>query len=114
MALAPNIAITTIGYNHYAIESTQDALELMKIMSKAVQVDDSLYGIREYTDVEFCLSNDQTLPHLKFIGLRKLDGMRTRDEIKEQGEREKKDREDMEQSMKDVTMIELPAPTEVL
>lgn len=110
MALAPNIAIITIGYNSYAIEDTQSALELMAIMSKAVQVDGSMYSVRDYSNAEYCLAEDQSLPQLKFIPLRKLDGMHTCSEIKEQGEREKKDREDMEQNMKDVTRPELPAP----
>ncbi len=110
MALVPNIAIVTIGSSHFAIEDSQSALELMAIMSKAVQLDDYTYPIREYTDVSHCLAEDQGLPELKFIALRKMDGHRTRKEIQEQGEREKKDREDMEQNMKDVTRPELPAP----
>jgi hypothetical protein len=110
MALAPNIAVISIGGTEFAIEDSQSALELMAIMSKAVQLDSYLYSVRDYTSAEYCLAEDQSSPALKFIALRKLDGQRTRKEIQEQGEREKKDREDMEQNMKDVTRPELPAP----
>ena len=111
MTRNPNIAIATIGGQHFALPDPQSALELMAIMSKAVHIDDYLYPVREYTNCSHCLAPDQELPELKFITLNKLNGMETREEIKARGDREKKDREDMEQAMRPVEEpVALPAP----
>lgn len=100
MTFNRNVAIIKIGYNSYAIEDAQDALQLMAIMSKAVQVDDNLYGVRDYTNCSHALAEDQTLPQLNFVAKTKVNGQQTVAEIKAQGEREKKDREDLDGGVK--------------
>lgn len=96
MNFNPNVAIIKIGYNSFAIEDPKSALELMAIMSKAVQVDDNLYGVRDYSNCSHALAEDQSLPSLQFVAENKVNGKQTVSEIKAQGEREKKDREDLD------------------
>jgi hypothetical protein len=105
-----NIAVITIGYKHYALEDAQAALELMALMSKAVQVEEREYGMSDYTPCTHFLSEDPELPQLKFVSARKFNPQETVAEVKERGEREKKDREDLEQQMREAPAA-LPAPS---
>jgi len=108
----PNIAIIKIGYHSYAIEDTQTALELMAIMSKAVQVEHEAYDLRNETNQTHFLADEQLMPELKFVATNKVNGHETVKEAKERFAREKKDREDMEGGILVPTLAELPAPTD--
>lgn len=109
----PNIAVVSIAGTKFALEDTQSALELMAILSKAIQLDDYTYSVREYTDCSYCLQGDPSSPELKWVRASQIDGHRTREEIKEQGERAKKDREDQEAQVREITeKPALPAPEE--
>lgn len=111
MSRNPQIAIVTIVGVHLGFEDTQAALELMAILSKAVQLENYLYSVRDYTEAEYCLADGDSLPSMKFIHARLVDGEQTIKQIKERGEREKKDREDMEQQMNPTPEpLALPAP----
>ena len=96
----PNIAVINIGHIHFAFEDTAAAMQVMGILAQAVQVDDYTYPVRDYTECSHALAHDQSLPSLKFIAASKMNGNETVSEIKERGEREKQDREDLEQGMK--------------
>lgn len=113
MSRNPNIAVVTIGYSKYAFENSSDALELMALMSKAVQVDDSSYGMDKITHHQYWISDNDGMPALKFIAARLFNPNETRDEVKARWEREQKDREDLSQEMSEVPKepTALPAPT---
>lgn len=105
----PNIAVIKIGYNSFAFESAQAALELMTLMSQAVCVEEENWSLREETPCTHFLSEEQTLPELKFVAANKFNPRETPKEAKERFAREKKDREDMEQQFRE-TPPALPAP----
>jgi hypothetical protein len=109
MTRNPNIAVIKIGYKSYAFESAQQALELMALMSQAVQVDEREYGMSDYTPCTHFLAEDSELPELKFVAAHKFNPHETVKEVKERGEREKKDREDMDQQFREAPAA-LPAP----
>lgn len=97
----PNIAVISIGYgNEFAFEDAQSALELMAILSKAVNVDSRAYGLGD-TPFSYFLAEDATMPELKFVPTQKFNPNETVKEAKERAEREKKDREDMEQQFRE-------------
>lgn len=109
MTRNPNIAVITIGYNtQFAFEDAQAALELMALMSKAVSVDSSTYGLGDQP-YSYFLAEDGTMPELKFVPAHKFNPRETVKEAKARMEREKKDREDMEQQMREAPAA-LPAP----
>lgn len=109
MTRNPNIAVITIGYKHYALEDAQSALELMALMSKAIQVEEREYGMSDYTPCTHFLSEDTELPQLKFVSARKFNPNETVAEVKERAEREKADREDLNQQFREAPAA-LPAP----
>lgn len=109
MARNPNIAVIKIGYNSFAFEDAQSALELMALMAKAVSVDEEGWGVRELTDCTHFLSDESTMPELKFVPQNKFNPNETMKEFKVRAEREKKDREDMDQNMREAATA-LPAP----
>ena len=113
MSRNPNIAVVTIGYSKYAFENSSDALELMALMSKAVQVDDSSYGMEKITHHQYWISDGDSMPALKFVATRLFNPNETRDEVKARWEREQKDREDLNQEMNEAPTepTALPAPT---
>lgn len=109
MTRNPNIAVITIGYNtQFAFEDAQAALELMALMSKAVSVDSSTYGLGDQP-YSYFLAEDGTMPELKFVPAHKFNPHETVKEAKARIEREKRDREDMEQQMREAPAA-LPAP----
>lgn len=111
MARNPNIALITIGYNMYALEDTQSALELMALMSKAVQVDEESYSMRNDTNCTHFLAEQSQLPKLEFVGANKFSPHETAKEAKARFEREKKDREDIDQQFREApTALEAPTP----
>lgn len=101
MSRNPNIAVVTIGYTHFALEDTQSALELMAILSKTVQIQVREYGLSDYTPCTHFLSDDSTMPEMKFVPMHKFNPHETVEEVKAKMEREKKDREDMEQQFRE-------------
>lgn len=110
MTRNPNIAVIKIGYNSYAFEDAQSALELMALMSKAVQVEEETWSLRDYTPCTHFLSKESAMPELKFVPHHKFNPHETVEEVKVKADREKKDREDMEQNMREAPAA-LPAPT---
>ena len=114
MARNPNIAVITIGYNKYAFEDTQTALELMAILSKAVQVNEETWSLREHTNHTFFLIDDSSMPELKYAPANKFNTQETVQEVKDRVAREAKDRADMEAGVREVpTPLDLPAPATV-
>lgn len=110
MNRAQNIAVVTIGYNtQYAFIDAAAALELMALMSKAVAVTDQAYRMGEQPHSHF-LADDPTMPELKFVPAHKFNPHETVTEAKERLEREKRDREDIDQRMSEAPTA-LPAPT---
>lgn len=111
MSRNPNIAVITIGYNKYAFEDCAQALEIMALMSKATMVDDSTYTLNKHEVAEqYFLSENEGMPELKFAAMRMFNTSETVKEAKARLDREKADREDMEQSMNEAP-VALPAPT---
>jgi hypothetical protein len=109
MTRNPNIAVITIGYNtQFAFEDTQAALELMALMSKAVNVDSHTYGLGDQP-YSYFLAEDGTLPELKFVPAQKFNPHETVKEAKARMEREKADREDLNQQFREAPAA-LPAP----
>lgn len=116
MTRNPNMAVIKIGYNHYAFEDAQSALELMAIMSKAVQVHEESWSLRDDTPCTYFLNKDSEMPELKFVALHKFNPNETVEEVKERFKREKADREDLDQSMRpvpEVAAIAAPAPSPI-
>lgn len=114
MTRNPNIAVITIGYNSYAFEDAQSALELMSLMSKAVQVDEESYSMRNDTPCTHFLAEGSSMPELKFVSAHKFSPHETVKEAKARFEREKQDREDMDQQFREAPpALEAPAPTSV-
>jgi hemerythrin len=109
MTRNPNIAVITIGYKHYALEDAQSALELMALMSKAVQVEERVHGMSDYTPCTHFLDEEPTMPELKFVPVNKFNPHETVTEVRERVKREKADREDMEQQFREAPAA-LPAP----
>lgn len=111
MTRSPNIAVITIGYNNqFAFEDAQAALELMAILSKAVNVDTCAYGLGEQPHTHF-LAEDSAMPELKFVPAHKFNPRETVKEAKARIERERQDREDMEQQFREAPpALEAPAP----
>lgn len=109
----PNIAVITIGYNHYAFEDAQTALELMAIMSRAVQVEVQDWSLRDYTPCTHFLEADPSLPKLEFVASNKFNPHETVKEVKERKEREEKDRADVDQQFREAPAA-LAAPVEVV
>lgn len=105
----PNIAVIKIGYHSYAFESTQSALELMALMSSAVQVDEREYGMSDYTPCTHFLAESSEMPELKFVSTHKFNPNETVAEVKARAEREKQDREDLNQQFHEAPAA-LPAP----
>jgi hypothetical protein len=113
MTRNPSIAVITIGYNtQFAFEDAQAALELMALMSKAVSVDSSVYGLGDQP-YSYFLAEDGTMPELKFVPAHKFNPYETVKEAKARMERERKDREDMDQQFREAPAA-LPAPAAVL
>jgi len=109
MARNPNIAVITIGYRKYAFENAEQALSLMAVLSSAISVDSSNYGMEKITDCTHFLSDDSDLPELKFVPASKFNPHQTREEVKAQYEREQADRQDVDQQMHEAP-VGLPAP----
>ena len=108
----PNIAVIKIGYNSYAFEDCAQALEVMALLSKAVMVDDSTYSLNKHEVTEhYFLAEDGSMPEMKFAATRFFNTGETVKEAKERLDREKADREDMEQHMREAPPA-LPAPTD--
>lgn len=103
-----NIAVITIGYSKFAFEDAQSALELMALMSRAVQVEHS-YGMSNITNCSHFLSDSDTMPELKFYPASCFNANETAKEFKERYEREQADREDLDQQFKEAPPA-LPAP----
>lgn len=101
MARNPNISVVKIGYNSFAFEDAQTALELMALMSKVVCVEEQEWSLREDTLCTHFLAEDQTLPELKFVAANKFNPHETVAEAKARFAREKKDREDMDQQFRE-------------
>lgn len=113
MARNPNIAVIKIGYNSYAFEDAQSALELMALMSKAVPVEEEAWSVRETTPCTHFLAESSELPELKFVSVQKFNPNETLKEFKERYAREQKDREDLNQSMRVLAEpASLPAPSD--
>lgn len=115
MTRNPNIAVVTIGYYTYALEDAQAALELMAIMSKAVQIDTDRYDLRNDTPCTHFLAEETSLPKLEFVAASKFNPNETIKEAKARFEREKQDRADMDQQFREAPpALEAPAaPTDV-
>ena len=109
MTRNPNIAVIKIGYNSFAFEDAQTALQMMALMSTAVQVDEETWNLREDTPCTHFLAGDPSMPELKFVPAAKFNPHETVAEVKERVKREKADREDMEQQMREAPAA-LPAP----
>lgn len=109
MTRNPNIAVITIGYNHYAFEDAAMSLELMALMSKAVQVDVEDYSLRNDTPCTHFISDESKMPKLEFVPMHKFNPNETVAEVRARIGREKKDREDMNQDMREAAPA-LPAP----
>lgn len=100
MARNQNIAVITIGYTKYAFEDCAKALELMAIMSAATMVDASVYPLDKHEVTErFYLAEGEGMPKLEFAAMRDFNTSETVKEAKERLDREKADREDMDQNM---------------
>ncbi len=112
MTRNPNIAVITIGYNTYALEDPQSALELMAIMSKAVQIDVDRYDMRNDTPCTHFLAEESSLPKLEFVAAAKFNPNETVKEAKSRFEREKADREDVNQQFREAPAA-LEAPVAV-
>lgn len=110
MPCNPNIAVISIGYKHYAFENPQQALELMAIMSGAVQVEAREYGMEKYgTTCTHFLSEDSEMPKLEFVAAHKFNPNETSEEVKARFTREQADREDINQQFREAPAA-LPAP----
>lgn len=109
MTRNPNIAVIKIGYNSFAFEDAAAALELMALMSKATQVEEETWSLRDETPCTHFIAEDSTMPELKFVPVHKFSPHETVKEAKERLKREKADREDMDQNMKEAAPA-LPAP----
>lgn len=109
MTRNPNIAVIKIGYNSFAFEDAQTALQMMALMSGAVQVDEETWSLREDTPCTHFLSGDPTMPELKFVPANKFNPHETVAEVKDRVKREKADREDLNQQFNEAPAA-LPAP----
>ena len=109
MTRNPNIAVIKIGYNSFAFEDAQTALQMMALMSGAVQVKEEAWSLRDDTPCTHFLDEEPTMPELKFVPMNKLNPHETVTEVRERVKREKADREDMEQQMREAPAA-LPAP----
>lgn len=97
-----NIAVITIGYNKYAFEDCAKALEIMAIMSSAAMVDDSKYSLNKHeVEEHYFLAENEGMPELKFVAARLFNTSETVKEAKERLDREKADREDLNQNMRE-------------
>lgn len=113
MTRNPNIALITIGYNHYAFEDCSQALQLMAIMANATMVDSNTYSLNSHkVTEEYFLADGDSMPALKFAAMRLFNTNETVKEAKERLDREQKDREDMNQEMREAPPA-LPAPAPV-
>lgn len=118
MARNPNIAVVTIGYNHYAFEDCAQALELMAIMGNATMVDDHIYSLNSHGVTEsYFLADSDSMPSLKFAAMRLFNTTETVKEAKERLDREKKDRDDLNQDMREapaaVLLVAAPSPDDI-
>lgn len=109
MARNPNIAVIKIGYHSYAFEDAQQALEFMVLMSKAVQVEEDTWNLRDLTPCTHFLADESQMPEMKFVSVHKFNGQETVKEFKERDAREKSDRADMDQQFRE-TPIAIAAP----
>jgi hypothetical protein len=109
MTRNPNIAVIKIGYNSFAFEDAQTALQMMALMSGAVQVEEENWSLRDDTPCTHFLAGDPAMPELKFVPTHKFNPHETVAEVRDRIKREKADREDMEQQMREAPAA-LPAP----
>ena len=109
MSRNKNIAVLTIGYHTYAFENSQTALTLMALLSEATQVREESWGVREITPCTYFLHEEPSLPELKYASSAKFNPSETVQEVKDRAQREKEDRQDFEQQMREAPAA-LPAP----
>lgn len=109
MTRNPNISVIKIGYNSFAFEDAQTALQMMALMSTAVQVEEETWSLRDDTPCTHFLAGDAATPELKFIPVNKFNPHETVAEVKERVKREKADREDLNQQFREAPAA-LPAP----
>lgn len=109
MTRNPNIAVIKIGYNSFAFEDPQAALQMMALMSTAVQVEEETWSLRDDTPCTHFLAGDVAMTELKFIPVNKFNPHETVTEVKERVKREKADREDLNQQFREAPAA-LPAP----
>ena len=114
MARTSNIAVITIGYTKIAFEDRDTALQFMALLGNGVQVDDSVYSLNKFgVPHTHYLAEAGTHGELKFIPAHNFNTSETVEEAKERLTREQKDREDLEQNMKQApTPIRFTAPEE--
>jgi hypothetical protein len=104
-----NIAVIKIGYNSFAFEDPQSALQLMALMQSAVQVEEENWSLRDDTPCTHFLSEGSELPELKFVATQKFNPHETVKEVKARVAREKADREDLDQQFREAPAA-LPGP----
>lgn len=97
MSRNPNIAVISIGYQTYAFTDTEAALQLMSILSKAVKVDASCYGMEKITPCTHFLDDSGDMPSLNFVPAGRFNPHETKAEVKARYEREQADRQDVDQ-----------------
>lgn len=116
MARTSNIAVITLGhYFKIAFEEQDVALQFMALLGKGVQVDDSIYSLNKFeVPHTHYLSKAENHGELKFIPAYNFNTSETVEEAKERLTREQKDREDLEQNMRQApTPIGFAAPDEL-
>ena len=96
-----NIAIVSVGpYTKLAFEDRAAAMQLMDILGAAVQVTDSTWELNKHEQPHTWFLGDSDLsPELKFVSSHLFNAEETVKMAKERLDREKKDREDLEQQM---------------
>lgn len=102
-----NIIAVKVGYVTFGFTNQEAAMDLFRLLGQAVQLTDSTYSLpTEFNHYQLCLSEGETLPELKLYPEANVCGTHTVAELKQQV----KDREDLEQQMKENTQVLLEAP----
>lgn len=112
-----NIAVIQVGsYTKLAFEDRDAAMQLMNILGQAVQVTDSTWDLNKLEQPHtWFLDTGDFCPELKFVPSHLFNTEETVKEAKTRLEREAKDREDLEQQMRqhaEPALLAQAAPSE--